>query len=157
MPKIVTKSVLARELGLSKPRISQLISMGLPVLPDNRVDLATAKRWFADNVQPIDTSVSTAYSEARRVHAIYRAKLRRWEYEQRQSTLIETDAVRERLKENLAAIEAGMAAMVDRLAQVLAAETDAKQVHRLFRDELIATLTVLADQIGGKNGAVPQN
>lgn len=41
----ITKSQLAVLLGVSKGRISQYITAGLPVRPDGRVDRAAAEEW----------------------------------------------------------------------------------------------------------------
>ena len=50
MAERITKAELARRLGLSKPRVSQYIGMGLPVLPDGAVDYQAAVAWIAANV-----------------------------------------------------------------------------------------------------------
>jgi hypothetical protein len=47
---IITKSQLAKELRLSKPRISQLITAGLPVRRDGRVNRDSAFRWYHANI-----------------------------------------------------------------------------------------------------------
>jgi phage terminase Nu1 subunit (DNA packaging protein) len=47
---IVSKAELAEELGVSRPRVSQMIAKGLPVRADQRVDLAAACAWVIDNV-----------------------------------------------------------------------------------------------------------
>jgi hypothetical protein len=39
---IVSKAELAEELGISRPRVSQMIARGLPVRHDDRVDLELA-------------------------------------------------------------------------------------------------------------------
>jgi len=48
----VSKSQLAEHLGVSRGRISQLIGTGLPVMPDDRVDLADACRWVVQHLRP---------------------------------------------------------------------------------------------------------
>jgi len=45
MPAI-TKSELSKKLGVSKPRISQYVKMGLPVRADGKIDLAAAVKWL---------------------------------------------------------------------------------------------------------------
>jgi phage terminase Nu1 subunit (DNA packaging protein) len=47
---IVTKSELADELGVSRPRISQFVALGMPVRLDGRVDLQSACEWVLDNL-----------------------------------------------------------------------------------------------------------
>jgi len=49
----LTKSELAERLGLTKGRVSQLITQGLPVEPDDRVDAVEAARWVLDNLRDL--------------------------------------------------------------------------------------------------------
>jgi len=53
---IVSKAELAEELGVSRPRVSQMIARGLPVRHDDRVDLAVACRWVLDNLDVCEGS-----------------------------------------------------------------------------------------------------
>ena len=48
----ITKDAFSRELGISKPRVSQLVQMGLPVRLDGRLDRRVAFRWHRDNILP---------------------------------------------------------------------------------------------------------
>jgi hypothetical protein len=50
MADVITKAELARELDLSRARISQLCGMGLPVRPDGRVNRADAVAWVKANI-----------------------------------------------------------------------------------------------------------
>jgi len=48
--EIASKTEFAKRLGVSKPRVSQLVAQGLPVLPDGRINLAAALDWVAARV-----------------------------------------------------------------------------------------------------------
>lgn len=48
----ICKSSFAREVGLSKGRISQLVADGLPVTSDGRIIPAEGKAWIAANLDP---------------------------------------------------------------------------------------------------------
>ena len=50
MGDVITKAELARELELSRARISQLCGMGLPVRPDGKLNRAEAVAWVKANV-----------------------------------------------------------------------------------------------------------
>jgi len=50
MADVITKAELARELDLSRARISQLFLMGLPVRPDGKLNRAEAVAWVKANV-----------------------------------------------------------------------------------------------------------
>lgn len=51
MPKL-TQAEFAKEVGLSKGRIGQLVAEGLPMEPGGGIDLAKGKRWISDNLDP---------------------------------------------------------------------------------------------------------
>lgn len=42
----ITQSELARELQLSRQRVSQLVKAGMPTLPDGRLDRTAALKWI---------------------------------------------------------------------------------------------------------------
>ena len=50
MTDVITKAELARELNLSRARISQLCKSGLPVRPDGKLNRAEAMAWVKGNV-----------------------------------------------------------------------------------------------------------
>jgi hypothetical protein len=50
MADVISKAELARELDLSRARISQLCMMGLPVRPDGKLNRAEAVTWVKANV-----------------------------------------------------------------------------------------------------------
>ena len=50
MADVITKAELARELNLSRARISQLCGMGLPVRTDGKLNRAEAVAWVKANV-----------------------------------------------------------------------------------------------------------
>jgi len=47
----ITKSALARHLGVTPQRVSQYVRRGLPVLQDGKLDLDAALAWLAVNGQ----------------------------------------------------------------------------------------------------------
>jgi hypothetical protein len=70
--EILTKSELALELGVSRPRVSQLVNLGMPVLPSGKVDLETACRWIVDNLDDtVGDYGSPAWRQAREWVAIF--------------------------------------------------------------------------------------
>jgi len=50
MTDVITKAELARELNLSRARISQLCKSGLPIRPDGKLNRAEAVAWVEGNV-----------------------------------------------------------------------------------------------------------
>jgi phage terminase Nu1 subunit (DNA packaging protein) len=58
MSQIVNKQELARRLGVSAPRVSQLVKRGLPVRSDGRIDLTSALSWISANVDRTNSAGS---------------------------------------------------------------------------------------------------
>ena len=48
----VSKSEIAKELGVSKGRVTQLVKAGMPVQADGRIGLDKARKWYAANIRP---------------------------------------------------------------------------------------------------------
>lgn len=49
MEEIITKAELARRIGISKARVSQLVGKGLPVNKDGRVNADEAVKWVTSH------------------------------------------------------------------------------------------------------------
>src|SRR5215471_12536246 len=47
---VISKAALARELGVSRPRIAQLARAGLPVRSDGKLNRMEAVEWVAANI-----------------------------------------------------------------------------------------------------------
>jgi len=90
---------------------------------------------------------STSFGQARTIEMVFRAKLRRLEFETRQGKLIEADVVRRAIATAVRAMRDGILGLPDRLATVLAAESDAKKIHVTLKTELSRELEALADAI----------
>ena len=87
--------------------------------------------------------------QARTIEMVFRAKLRRLEFETRQGKLIEAEAVRKAIADAVRSLRGGVLGLPDRLATVLAAESDSKKVHVTLKTELSRELEALANAIGG--------
>ncbi len=51
-PIYLNQAELARKLGVTQQRISQLVQRGLPLLRDGRVELDLSLRWLKWNLAP---------------------------------------------------------------------------------------------------------
>jgi hypothetical protein len=89
-----------------------------------------------------------SFGQARTIEMVFRAKLRRLEFETKQARLIEAEAVRKTVAEAVRTIRDGILGLPDRLATVLAAESDPKKVHVTLKPELSRELEGLAHAIG---------
>jgi phage terminase Nu1 subunit (DNA packaging protein) len=52
MKPVVTKAELSEMLGISRPRVSQFVQLGMPVRPDGRLDRIAALTWITRNIMP---------------------------------------------------------------------------------------------------------
>jgi len=152
----ISKAELARRLHLSRGRISQLLSVGLPVRPDGRINFRQAAQWYRENIypeqggwgegprglrnEPTPPNGRNQYATARLIELAFRAKLRRLEFEARAAKLVETAVVTERWQRIRAALELEIAAAPDRLAPRLVPLTDERQIRHLLQQEVYSLL-----------------
>jgi len=168
-PRLMTKSEYAKHRGVSKPYITKLAKNGVLVLRGGKVDVHASDTVLddkpVDDVDPPPAQASlvgpprptaeslgqagASFGQARTVEMVFRAKLRRLEFETKQGRLIEAEAVRKTIAEAVRSLRDGILGLPDRLATVLAAESDSKKVHVTLKTELSRELEALANAIGG--------
>jgi predicted transcriptional regulator len=49
----VTKSALAKELGIAPPTVSRYVNMGMPTSADGTCDPAICRSWIADHIRAL--------------------------------------------------------------------------------------------------------
>jgi phage terminase Nu1 subunit (DNA packaging protein) len=147
LPKLAT---LAKELGVSKGRVSQMKAAGMPV---NSIE--AAKAWKVANVRARfdvgggDQVAAVTYdiAEARAKREHHEANIAAMKELQLAGALVEKDRVERSLTAIAAEVRSSFERLPDKLADVLAAETDAHQVHSLLVAEIDQVLEDLAAQI----------
>ena len=168
-PRLMTKTEYAKHRGVSKPYITKLAKNGVLVLRGGKVDVRASDTVLddkpVDEVDPPPAQASPAgpaprpaaeslgqagasFGQARTIEMVFRAKLRRLEFETKQGRLIEAVAVRKTIAEAVRSLRDGILGLPDRLATVLAAESDSKKVHVTLKTELTRELEALANAIG---------
>lgn len=177
MAQFVNKTELARRLGVSAPRISQLLKRGLPVLQDGRIDLTSALTWISANVDRSNAGgskmgstpavpaaqVSTAFVDPgrsapqvdpARALLIGRARMafaraKREERPERVAAgeLLERQAVVEFLAAIVLMTRDALLSQPDRMAATLAATNDTAEVHRRLKEDVNALLVRLSRAI----------
>ena len=169
-PRLMTKSEYAKHRGVSKPYITKLAKNGVLVLRGGKVDVAATDTVLDDKpVDDVDTPPpmqqpvgvpptrpadglgqgGASFGQARTIEMVFRAKLRRLEYETKQGKLIEAELVRKTIADAVRGLRDGILGLPDRLATVLAAESEAKKVHVTLKTELARQLEALANAIAG--------
>jgi hypothetical protein len=66
---VISKTALAARLHVSCARVSQFVAMGMPTLPDGRVDLLDAADWVACTIDPGVAAPSRAVRAAKSILA----------------------------------------------------------------------------------------
>lgn len=171
-PKLMTKAEYARHRKVSKPYITKLAQNGVLVMRNGKVDVQATDTVLDDKPveevdpppvqqpQPAPASAArpageplgqagASFGQARTIEMVFRAKLRRLEFETKQGRLIEAEGVRRRIAEHVRSLRDGLLGLPDRLSSSLAAETDQRKVHVLLKNELTRELDALARAIAG--------
>ena len=169
-PAVMSQAEYARHRRKSRQYISQLAKAGVLVMRGGKIDVRASDTVLddkpVDEVDPPPAQASPAgpaprpaaeslgqagasFGQARTIEMVFRAKLRRLEFETKQGRLIEAVAVRKTIAEAVRSLRDGILGLPDRLATVLAAESDSKKVHVTLKTELSRELEALANALGG--------
>lgn len=95
----------------------------------------------------MDNQPPASYAQARLADMVFRAKLRRLEFDTRQGKLVEAAVVKERWAAILVVLEERVLAVPDKLAPELTALTDERQVRDALKREMHAILKAIHDDI----------
>lgn len=123
--------------NLSKPRNS--------VIGEPKLRASTVERQPAhDNgsIVPLEgpTRLASSYAASRAARESYLARLARLDFEQRSGKLVDADEVRAQLFGLGRRLRDALMGVPDRLAPLLAGESNAAEVHRILSEELLAAL-----------------
>ena len=169
---VMTQAEYARHRRKSRQYISKLAKAGVLVMRGGKIDVRATDLVLDDRpVEDVDAPAAASaqiaqmpsrpasdslpqaggasFGQARTIEMVFRAKLRRLEFETKQGRLIEAEAVRKTVADAVRAMRDGILGLPDRLATVLAAESDAKKVHVTLKTELSRELEALANAIAG--------
>ncbi|MFN4142772.1 hypothetical protein [Aestuariivirga sp.] len=164
MPSL-TQAAFAKEVGLSRGRIAQLVGEGLPVEPDGGIDLKKGKRWIADNLDPKRREAATGTAPegklgmvaAMRAQKLLReTKLIDMEVKRKEGSLLDRAEVEKAIFERARFERDAWIGWVSRAAAELAAETGADPqiifagLDRRVREQLYALSSQELDLSGDK-------
>jgi hypothetical protein len=90
------------------------------------------------------TRLASSYAASRAAREAYSARLTKLEFEQRSGKLVDADEVRAQIFALGRRLRDTLLCLPDRLAPVLAGETDAAVIHRLLTEELERGLAALS-------------
>lgn len=161
---LMAQAEYARHRKVNRSHVSRLAKRGILILRGKLVDVAASDAVLDDRpvaVEPNETGPSaqpqtatetpgqqpTSYAQARLADMVYRAKLRRLDYETRSGKLIPADEVKARWFVIARQIRDRLLAIPSKLSPQLAALTDAREVRELLDTEITAILRALQDDI----------
>ena len=168
MPKkqsgLVSQAEYARYRKVNRSHISRLAKAGVLVMRRGKVDVAASDAVLDDRpvaVEPSETVSSaqphtapetvgpqpTSYALARLADMVFRAKLRRLEFETKQGKLVEAEIVKQRWAGILVVLKERILATPDKLAPELTALTDERQVRDALKREMHAVLKAIHSDI----------
>lgn len=135
MPKPVTNVTLANEVGVSPTLVQRKRTQGKTDDQIREESVARAKK-------PHGGEESYALAQARKERAL--ADKHELELLERRGELVERKASDRQAFETARIVRDGLMAIPDRLASLLAAESDVRKVHGILSDEIRKALVILA-------------
>ena len=154
-PATLSKKAFGEAIGVSPGRVSQMISMGLPVEPNGRIDPGKGRMWVGEHIDPnrrratVDGSpLGFASSRAEREAAD--AKSARLKADRLEGNLIDRTAALMAIETRARGERDAWISWVNRVAPEVATATDADLgavvalLDRLVRDQLatLAEMTI---------------
>jgi len=143
-PPVVSKAAFAEELGVAKSRVSQLVTMGLPLTNNGKVPRAEALEWYRANVdQNRRKALTTRQLDTPRAkYDAIRAEREQLELDKARGDLINRKAAEKAVFERARAERDAHLSWVSRVSPALAVELDADPakvfaaIDRLMRQHL---------------------
>ncbi len=161
---LMTQAEYARYRKVHRSYINRLAKRGILVLRGKLVDVAASDAVLDD--RPVDvepgpsvnsgqqrppgeavSAAPSSFAQARTAEMIYKAKLRKLEFETKSGKLVATDEVKAQWFRLVRDIRDKLLAVPAKLAPQLAALTDVRQVRELLDVEVEAILKGLQDDI----------
>jgi hypothetical protein len=149
-PILMTQAQYARHRGKSPQYIGKLAKVGVLVMRGRMVDAVASDAVLddkpAERTAP-DGQPPSNYAQAKLADMVFRAKLRRLEFETRQGKLIEAALVKERWAAILVVLKERVLAVPDKLAPEVTALSDERQVRDALKREMHALLKTIHSDI----------
>jgi phage terminase Nu1 subunit (DNA packaging protein) len=155
--QLVSQAEYARHRGVSRQYISRLAKAGVLVMRGGKVDVAASDAVLDDRPEkvseaatsaPVETGgQTTTYAQAKLADMLFRARLRKLEYETRSAKLIPTDEVKAVWFKQARQIRDKLLALPAKLAPQLAAVSELRAVRELLDTEIEGILKGLQDDI----------
>ena len=153
----MTQAEYARHRGKSRQYISRLAKAGVLVVRAGKVDVASSDAVLDDRPEPVSERVTaspaevapagTTFAQAKTADMVFKAKLRKMEFDVRMGKLVEAELVKQRWSAVLRLIVDRILAWPNRLAPEVAALTDERQVREAILREARALINDLRSEV----------
>ena len=157
----MSQRAYARHRGVAVLAVQKAIQAGrISTLPDGRIDPEIADQEWARNTREYAPAVTghgdddgtvfgaSQYTKARAVREHYQARLAKLEYEERTGKLVPADEVKIAAFNLFRRYRDHMLNIADRVAAILAAETEAAKCYEILSTEIRKALNEFADANG---------
>jgi len=155
--KLMTQAEYARHRGKSRQYISRLAKAGVLVLRGGKVDVGASDAVLDDRPEPVSERVAaahadvapagTTFAQAKTADMVFKAKLRKMEFDLRTGKLVEAEIVKQRWSTILRLIVDRILAWPNRLAPEVAALTEERQVREAILREARVLINDLRSEV----------
>ncbi len=143
--RLMTQAEYARHRGKSRQYISRLAKAGVLVMRGGKVDAPASDAVLDDRPEPVSERVAaapvetaptgTTFAQAKTADMVFKARLRKIEYDLKMGKLMETDLFRQRIEAIYVVIRDTVMAWPTRIAPEVAPLTDERQVWDVLMRE----------------------
>jgi hypothetical protein len=148
---LMTQAQYARHRNTSPQYIAKVAKAGALVMRGRMVDAVASDAVLddkpAERTAPEGQQPPASYAQAKLADMVFRAKLRRLDFDTRQGRLIEVEIVKERWAAILVVVKERILAVPDKLAPELTALTDERQTRDALKREMNALLKTIHSDI----------
>ncbi len=144
--RLMSQAEYARHRAKSRQYISRLAKAGVLVMRGGKVDAAASDAVLDDRPEPVSERIVSApaevtpsgatFAQAKTADMVFKAKLRKMEYDQRMGKLVEAELVKQRWSAIYRLMVDRILAWPNRLAPEVAALTDERQVREAILREV---------------------
>ena len=153
---LVSLRKYAEHRRVSHTAVQKAIKQGrIRTTPDGKIDVEQADREWDRNTSPVNAprraprdgggaAGGPTYAQSRAVRELYLARLAKIEFEERAGKLVSRDEVTVAAFTKARTVRDNLLNIPDRVAAVLAAETDPVRTHQILTDEIRKALIELS-------------
>jgi hypothetical protein len=162
---LVSLRKYAEHRGVSHTAVQKAIKQGrIHPTPDGKIDVEQADRDWGRNTSPVNapkrasktrteaaTGGGPTYAQSRAVRELYLARLAKIEFEERSGKLVSRDEVTVAAFTKARTVRDNLLNIPDRVAAMLAAESNPTRAHQILTDEIRQALIELSGDNGGRD------